>query len=85
MAECTTPAKCSEQEYAMACAAGLLVVTVADEIAVHKFAEAIRKAAIPTPEDIFRHGTPALHWTNHRGEREAIPLEMFQAANRKSA
>lgn len=31
MAENTTPAKCSEQEYAMAREAGLLVVSVADE------------------------------------------------------
>jgi hypothetical protein len=42
MSECTTPAQCSEQEYQMARAAGLLVVTVSDEIAIHKFAEAIR-------------------------------------------
>lgn len=42
MAENTTPAKCTEQEYQAAREAGLLVVTTADEVAIHKFAEAMR-------------------------------------------
>lgn len=42
MAENTTPAKCSESEYQAARDAGLLVVTTADEIAIHKFAAAMR-------------------------------------------
>jgi hypothetical protein len=42
MAECTTSAKCTDAEYQAAREAGLLVVTVADEIAIHKFAEAMR-------------------------------------------
>jgi hypothetical protein len=42
MTENTAPARCSEAEYSMARDAGLLVVTTADEAAIHKFAEAIR-------------------------------------------
>lgn len=42
MSECTTAAKCTEAEYQAARDAGLLIVTVAEEIALHKFAEAMR-------------------------------------------
>lgn len=42
MSESTTPAKCSEQDFEAARAAGLLVVTSADEAAIHRFAEAVR-------------------------------------------
>lgn len=42
MSETTAPAACTEAEFNMARKAGWLVVTTADEVAVHKFAEAIR-------------------------------------------
>ena len=53
MSENTTPARCTEAEWNAARAAGLLVVTTADEVALHKFAEAIRaeeRAAIAKAE-----------------------------------
>jgi hypothetical protein len=43
MAENTTPAMCSEEEYRAARAAGLLVGTTSDERHIHAFAEAIRR------------------------------------------
>lgn len=45
MAENTQSAACSQQEYQAARQAGLLVVTTADERAIHAFAEAIRAQA----------------------------------------
>lgn len=47
MAECLTPAKCSDEEFAMARKAGLLVVSVDDEIAIHRFAELVRLEGMP--------------------------------------
>lgn len=41
MAENTTPAKCSEAVYEAARAAGLLIVTTGEELAVQKFADAM--------------------------------------------
>lgn len=49
MTECTLPAGCTAQEWAMAMAADLLFCapgTVAQEIAIHRFAEAVRAAFI---------------------------------------
>lgn len=42
MSENLAKAACTEQEYQAARAAGLLVITTADEVAIHAFAEAIR-------------------------------------------
>lgn len=42
MTESVLPARCSQEEYEMARNAGILVVTTLDEIAVHRFAEAVR-------------------------------------------
>lgn len=45
MAENTQPARCTEAEFKAAREAGLMVFTTADEVAIHKFAEAIRQEA----------------------------------------
>lgn len=45
MAENTTPAMCSEAVYEAARAAGLLIVTTGEEVAIQKFADAIQTAA----------------------------------------
>lgn len=45
MTENLQSARCSEAEFTAAREAGILVFTTADEVAVHKFAQAIRKQA----------------------------------------
>jgi len=78
MTENTAPARCTEVEYNMARNAGLLVVTTADEVAIHKFAEAIRSTTA-TSVDRFAAATyPLLEWINHRGEREAVSVAELQ-------
>lgn len=44
MTENTAPARCTEAEWELARDAGLPIFTTADEVAIHKFAEAIRAA-----------------------------------------
>lgn len=46
MAENTSAAACSDFEFKAARASGLLVLTTADERAIHAFAEAIRHEAV---------------------------------------
>ena len=42
MSENTAKAACTEREWQLAREAGLPIFTTADEVAIHKFAEAIR-------------------------------------------
>ncbi len=42
MSENTVSACCTEREFFLAREAGLLIATTADEVALHKFADAIR-------------------------------------------
>jgi hypothetical protein len=63
MAENTTPAQISDSDYEAAREAGLLIVTVADEIRAHKFAEAIRRSQwIHTTEKLPQVGQQVLVW-----------------------
>lgn len=59
MSENTTQAACTEQEFRMAREAGLLVVTAADERAVHRFAELVRAAAYPGQHNAQHEGAEA--------------------------
>lgn len=45
MSENTAPARCSAAEWKMARAAGLPIFSTADEVAIHRFAEAVRSEA----------------------------------------
>lgn len=65
MAECTTPAQLSESDYEAARAAGLLIVTVAEELRIHKFAEAIRRAGwIHATDKLPQVGQEVLLWVS---------------------
>lgn len=44
MSETTAPAACTEAEFQMARAAGLLIVTTSEEFAIHKYAAFVRSA-----------------------------------------
>jgi hypothetical protein len=50
MSESTQPAACTDDEFRLARAAGLLVVTTEDERAIHAFADSIR-GSLPARED----------------------------------
>lgn len=52
MSESTAPARCTETEFEAARAAGLLVVSVDDERAIHAFAEAIRADLLSALEEL---------------------------------
>lgn len=50
MSENTQSAKCTQEEWDLARAAGLLIGTTSEEIALHKFAESIRAALATKPD-----------------------------------
>lgn len=54
MSENTAPARCSAAEWKMARDAGLSIFTTADEVAIHRFAEAIRAESAPAFKEATR-------------------------------